>query len=112
MNYYGFKLGLRVSRQGMITNYPLLDAQTHDVNHLGALIEGFSGYVPADKGFLDKYQEELWMRVKQFQVITPIRKNMQNTPEQACQQNKILAKTGRNSWFAVKRKISNIKNQG
>ena len=35
-----FKLGVRVSRIGMITDYPLLSASPHDINHLGALIEG------------------------------------------------------------------------
>ena len=59
MNYYGFKLGLRISRIGMITHFPLLSARTHDVHHLGSLIEGFSGTVPADKGFIDEYQHQL-----------------------------------------------------
>ncbi len=35
-DYYGFKLGLRVSRCGMITAAPLLAARPHDVNHTGA----------------------------------------------------------------------------
>jgi hypothetical protein len=82
MDYYGFKLGLRVSRQGMITHFPLLSARDHDLQHLGVLIENFSGTVPADKGFLDGYQQELWKEVQQTQIITPNRKNMESSPEQ------------------------------
>ena len=82
MDYYGFKLGLRIARSGMITNFPLLSARLHDVNHLGSLIEGFSGTVPADKGFIDQYQQELWFASQLTQVVTPIRKNMESSPEQ------------------------------
>lgn len=56
LDYYGFKLGLRIARNGLLTHYPWLPARPHDVNHLGALVEGFRGLVPADKGFLDEYQ--------------------------------------------------------
>ncbi len=59
LDYYGFKLGLRISRSEMITHFPLLSARDHDITHLGALIEGFSGTAPADKGFLDAYQNRL-----------------------------------------------------
>lgn len=82
MDYYGFKLGLRVSRIGMITHFPLLSARTHDVHHLGSLIEGFSGTVAADKGFIDEYQHQLWLEKQQTEVVTPNRKNMESSPEQ------------------------------
>ena len=49
MDYYGFKLGLRVSPIGMITHFPLLSARAHDVNHTDALVEGFGRLCPADK---------------------------------------------------------------
>lgn len=60
LHYYGFKLGLRISRCGMITHSPLLSARTHDSQHLESLIEGFTGTVPADLGFIDEYQQGLW----------------------------------------------------
>ena len=89
MDYYGFKLGLRISRTGMITHFPLLSARVHDVNHLGSLIEGFSGTVPADKGFIDEYQQELWLETQQTQIVTPVRKNMKSSLEEV----KLVKKT-------------------
>jgi hypothetical protein len=81
MDYYGFKLGLRISRSGIITHFPLLSARAHDIQHLGTLIEGFCGIVPADKGFLDEYQHQLWLEFQQTQVVTPVKSNMETAPE-------------------------------
>ena len=83
MDYYGFKLGIRIARSGMITHFPLLSARSHDVIHLVSLIVGFTGTVPADKGFIDEYQQSLWQETQQTQVVTPTRKNMESSPEQA-----------------------------
>jgi hypothetical protein len=77
LDYYGFKLGLRVSRCGMITHYPLLAARPHDINHLGALVEGGAGIIPADKGFIDEYQRGLWAQRQGLSIITPPRTRMQ-----------------------------------
>ena len=89
LDYYGFKLGLRIARSGMITHFPLLNARAHDVNHLGALIEGFQGTVPADKGFIDDYQQRLWLETEQTQIVTPLRRNMESSSEQV----KLVKKT-------------------
>jgi hypothetical protein len=59
MTYFGFKLGLRIARSGMITYYPLLPARPHDVQFLDELVENFTGLVPADKGFLDGLRQAL-----------------------------------------------------
>jgi len=71
LDYYGFKLGLRISRYGMITHYPLLAARPHDINHLKALVEGFSGIAPADKGFIDAYRQAQLAERHGVRVITP-----------------------------------------
>jgi len=76
LDYYGFKLGLRISRAGMIIHFPLLSARAHDVTHLGALLEGYNGLVPADKGFIDAYQQQLWQQQQGVQLVTPPRTNM------------------------------------
>jgi hypothetical protein len=39
MDYYGFKLGLRIARSGMVTYYPLLPARPHDIQFLEELSE-------------------------------------------------------------------------
>jgi hypothetical protein len=79
LHYYGFKLGLRVSRSGMITAAPLLTARSHDVNHMGALIEGFSGVVPADKGFLCPFRQSLYAQRQGVEIVAAVRKNMTET---------------------------------
>ncbi len=77
LHYYGFKLGLRISRLGMITHYPLLAARPHDIQSLDTLLEDFEGVAPADKGFIDEYRQALLLARHRILVVTPARKNMQ-----------------------------------
>jgi Transposase DDE domain len=76
LTYYGFKLGLRTARCGMITHYPLLWARPHDVRHLQTLTEAFEGVVPADKGFIDPFEQTLLSVRHGVQVVVPQRQNM------------------------------------
>ncbi len=76
LDYYGFKLGLRVARSGMITHCPLLPARPHDINVLDDLVAGFTGIVPADKGFIDAVRQALLAERQGVIVITPPRKRM------------------------------------
>jgi len=76
LHYYGFKLGLRVARSGMITHCPLLPARPHDVQLLDDLVEQFVGYVPADKGFIDAFRQAVLEARHGIVVITPPRRNM------------------------------------
>ena len=76
LDYYGFKLGLRVSAIGMSTHFPLLSARAHDVTHPNALVEGFGGLCPADKGFIDPFRQPLLLERYGVKVITPARSNM------------------------------------
>ena len=75
MHYYGFKLGLRVSRCGMIVDFPLLAARPHDINHLETLVESFEGIVPADKGFIDAGKQTYLQQQRAVLVVTPPRSN-------------------------------------
>jgi Transposase DDE domain len=77
LHYYGFKLGLRISHLGMITQYPLLAARPHDINHLEALVEDFSGVAPADKGFIDAHKQAVLAERHAIIVVTPPRARMQ-----------------------------------
>ena len=76
LDYYGFKLGLRIARCGMITHFPLLPARPHDLRLLDDLVEGFAGLVPADKGFIDAYRQGLLAERHGVVVVTPPRKGM------------------------------------
>jgi hypothetical protein len=76
LHYYGFKLGLRVSRIGMITSAILLPARPHDVNFTEELVGGLGKSVLGDKGFLDPWREELLRNRYGTNLIIPKRKNM------------------------------------
>lgn len=78
MHYYGFKLGLRISRAGMIIDYPLLPARPHDSQLLDDLIAGFEGVVPTDKGFIHQHRQKNLARKRHVELIVPVRKNMEN----------------------------------
>lgn len=78
MHYYGFKLGLRISRAGMIIDYPLLPARPHDSQLLDDLIAGFEGVVPADKGFIHQHRQKNLARKRHVELVVPVRKNMEN----------------------------------
>lgn len=76
LKYYGFKLGLRIARSGMITHCPLLPARPHDIQFLDELLSGFVGVVPADKGFIDHVRHTLLVERHGVLLITPPRKGM------------------------------------
>ncbi len=76
LDYYGFKLGLRISRSGMIIYAPLLPARPHDSQLLPDLLQGFTGVAPADKGFIDDWRQVELARKTAVELITPRRKNM------------------------------------
>jgi hypothetical protein len=76
LHYYGFKLGLRIARSGMITYFPLLPARPHDINALDDLVDGFMGLAPADKGFIDAVRQALLEERRGVLVITPPRQGM------------------------------------
>ncbi len=77
LHYYGFKLGLRVARSGMIIHYPLLPARPHDVQLTDDLVADFAGVVPADKGFIDAVRQAVLEERHGVTLVTPPRKRMQ-----------------------------------
>lgn len=105
LDYYGFKLGLRVTRHGMITYAPLLPARPHDVNHTGALLEGYAGLVPADKGFWDPFRQGLYEQRQGVQLIVPARKNMTETQPSRLLKACALAQNRRDGRLATDRTL-------
>lgn len=79
MHYYGFKLGLRISRIGMITHFALLPARPHDIQSMDTMLEGFEGIAPADKGYIDEQRQSLLLDRHGILAVTPPRKNMKTT---------------------------------
>lgn len=80
LHYYGFKLGLRTSRVGMILHCSLLPARPHDVQLLDDLLEGFQGVAVADKGFIDAARQQGLATKRAIELLTPARKNMEHQP--------------------------------
>lgn len=80
-HYYGFKLGLRVSRIGMITSAVLLPARPHDVNFTEELVSGGGKIVLGDKGFIDHFRGQLLEDRYGTKLIVPNRKNMKDQSE-------------------------------
>jgi hypothetical protein len=76
LHYYGFKLGLRIARSGMIIQAPLLPARPHDVQLTDDLVADFAGVVPADKGFIDAVRQSLLEERHGVTLVTPPRKRM------------------------------------
>jgi len=76
LDYYGFKLGLRIARSGMSTCCPLLPARPHDIQLVDDLVEGFAGLVPADRGFIDAFRQALLADRHGVFVVTAPRKRM------------------------------------
>jgi hypothetical protein len=58
----------------IITHYPLLPARPHDIQLLDKLVEGFTGLVPADKGFIDAYRQVLLAERHGVGIVTPPRR--------------------------------------
>ncbi len=79
LHYYGFKLGLRIARSGMIIHYPLLPARPHDVQLTDELVTDFAGVAPADKGFIDAVRQALLDERHGVTLVTPPRKRMPPT---------------------------------
>lgn len=76
MKYYGFKLGLRISRLGMITHFPLLPARPHDSQLLDDLIADYEGIIIGDKAFIDGWRQEQLAKKRHIALVTGSRKNM------------------------------------
>ena len=78
LHYYGFKMQLIITRQGIPLSVGLTAANVHDVNYLGMLNvpELHDCELIADKGYLSlPYQTSLFEQDR-IRLITPLRSNM------------------------------------
>ncbi len=51
MHYYGFKNGLHISRLGIIIQYFLFPAHSHDIHSFETMLEEFEGVETDDKNW-------------------------------------------------------------
>lgn len=78
LHYYGFKMQLIITRQGLPISVGLTAANVHDVQYLGMLDDQqlHDCELIADKGYLSlPYQTSLFEQDK-IKLITPLRSNM------------------------------------
>ena len=84
LHYYGFKMQLIITRQGLPISAGLTAANVHDVQYLGMLDdpELHDCELIADKGYLSlPYQTSLFEQDK-IKLITPLRSNMNKRIDQ------------------------------
>jgi hypothetical protein len=72
---YGFKLGLRIARCGMILHGPLRAASPQDLTQRERRIEDLRGIAPADKGFMALQLQQHLAETQGVSVVTPRKKN-------------------------------------
>lgn len=82
-DYFGFKGGLRITDYGLIVHAPILQAYGHDSTCRDALLTGVQPdtQVVGDSAFLDLDRQQELDEVYQIQLLTPLKSNMQPTPE-------------------------------
>ena len=103
---YGFKMGLRIARAGMIVHYPLLPARSHDLPLLDDLLEEFQGVVLADKGLIDGFRQLELAKKKAVELLTPAAQKHECTPSRPCRPlQQAQAQAGRNRRFSSDRTI-------
>jgi hypothetical protein len=82
-DYFGFKGGLRITDYGLIVHAPILQAYGHDSTCRDALLAGVEPdtQVVGDSAFLDLERQQELNQVYQIHLLTPLKSNMQPTPE-------------------------------
>jgi hypothetical protein len=73
--FFGFKIHLVINSAGEILNFAISPGNTHDLNGARSVLEGFSGTIFGDKGYIGKdFFEE--MLKKGIKIVTSIRASM------------------------------------
>lgn len=79
LHYYGFKMQLLISRQGVPLSVGLTAGNVHDVNYLSLLDnkDKLAGYeLLADKGYISIQHQTSLFEQDRIRLITPLRSNM------------------------------------
>lgn len=79
MNYYGYKLHVVCSVNGVISSFDLSKASVHDIHYLKDIKSQLSDCVLlADKGYLSATQQLDLFEIANIKLETPMRKNQNN----------------------------------
>lgn len=74
--YYGQKLTLVVTKNGIPVNYHLMPANRHDIKGLPPAVRNMeSVWLIADKGYVGKKLKQKLRETRRIRLITPLRKN-------------------------------------
>jgi hypothetical protein len=80
--YFGFKLHLLITPQGVPTNFDLSPANIHDGKMIEELIENYEHLIIlADMGYLDR-EKQMLLKTQNKILITPYRKNQKQKNSQ------------------------------
>jgi hypothetical protein len=77
--FFGFKLHLVINKKGDIMNVSLTGGSTDDRKVLESIMDGFSGTLYGDRGYIGKKWEEK-MKEKNIKLVTRKKKNMKTEP--------------------------------
>lgn len=86
LSFFGFKLGLVITPQGIPEHFELFPARPHDVTLLRELLDPFAQIMAlGDKGFIDD-DEALWLDDDQNVTLITYRRSNQHQQNSALQQ--------------------------
>jgi len=74
LDYYGFKLGLRITRCDMIIHYPLLPTRPHDIRFWTTWSTTSRASCPPTKALSTRFARHCWPNDMLIVVITPPRR--------------------------------------
>jgi len=86
LSFFGFKLGLVITSQGIPEHFELFPARPHDVTLLRELLDPFAQIIAlGDKGFIDD-DEALWLEDDQNVTLITYRRSNQHQQNSALHQ--------------------------
>jgi hypothetical protein len=77
--YYGFKLNLICTGDGIIKTFKINDSTIHDIHYLDDIGEEFTGCrIVGDKGYISKGRKRDFLAQHRIHIETPPKKNQKN----------------------------------
>jgi len=78
-HYFGYKIHAVCTVQGIVRDFALSPASTHDIHYLDEVKEHFEQCILiGDKGYLNEAKQQDLFDTKAIELVTPMRKNQKN----------------------------------